>query len=105
LKPTDLILRSRAKHGVSKDGRRHNLACGRPSRRAQERAPQDEVIDDINMNRSSETNDQVSSRTLSPPMIVLRQQASQHGFGAIFELPSRPLRNYHFIYWSSLTTV
>jgi hypothetical protein len=41
--PTDLILRSRAKHGVSKDGRRHDLACGRPSRRAQERAPQDEV--------------------------------------------------------------
>jgi hypothetical protein len=37
---TDLILRSRAQHGVSKDGR---LACGRPSRRAQERAPQDEV--------------------------------------------------------------
>jgi hypothetical protein len=33
--PTDLVLmRSRAKHGVSKDD---------PSRRAQERAPQDEV--------------------------------------------------------------
>jgi hypothetical protein len=28
---------------VSKDGRWHDLACGRPSRRAQERAPQDEV--------------------------------------------------------------
>jgi hypothetical protein len=41
--PTDLILRSRAKHGVSKDGHRHDLAYGRPSRRAQERAPQDEV--------------------------------------------------------------
>ena len=40
---TDLILRSRAKHGVSKDGCRHDLAGGRPSRRAQERAPQDEV--------------------------------------------------------------
>jgi hypothetical protein len=39
----DLILRSRAKHGVSKDARRHDLAYGRPSRRAQERAPQDEV--------------------------------------------------------------
>jgi hypothetical protein len=38
-------------------------------------------------------------------MIVLRQQSSQPGFGAIFEMPSRPLRNYHFIYWSSLTTV
>jgi hypothetical protein len=24
--PTDLVLRSRAKHGVSKDGRWHNLA-------------------------------------------------------------------------------
>jgi hypothetical protein len=29
--PTDLILRSRAQHGVSKDGRWHGLACGRPS--------------------------------------------------------------------------
>jgi hypothetical protein len=28
---------------VSKDGRRLGLACGRPSRRAQQRAPQDEV--------------------------------------------------------------
>ena len=44
---TDLILRSRAKHGVSKDGCWHDLACGRSSRRAQGRAPQDEV-DDIN---------------------------------------------------------
>jgi hypothetical protein len=51
---TDLVLRSRAKHGVSKDGRWHDLACGRPSRRAQERAPQGEV-DDINMIRTSET--------------------------------------------------
>jgi hypothetical protein len=42
-KPTDLILRSRAQHGVLKDGRQHDLASGRPSRRAQERAPQDEV--------------------------------------------------------------
>jgi hypothetical protein len=33
IEPTGLIPRSRAKHGVSKDGRRHNLACGRPSRR------------------------------------------------------------------------
>jgi hypothetical protein len=41
--PINLILRSRAKHGVSKDGHRLDLACGRPSRRAQERAPQDEV--------------------------------------------------------------
>jgi hypothetical protein len=40
--PMDLVLRSCAKHGVSKDGRWHDLACGRPSRRAQERAPQDE---------------------------------------------------------------
>jgi hypothetical protein len=31
----DLILRSRAKHGVSKDGYQHDLPCGRPSRRAQ----------------------------------------------------------------------
>jgi hypothetical protein len=31
--PPDLILRSRAKHGVSKDGRRR-LASDRPSRRA-----------------------------------------------------------------------
>jgi hypothetical protein len=30
--PTDLILRSRAKHDVSKDGRRHGLVCDRPSR-------------------------------------------------------------------------
>ena len=30
-RPTDLILRSRAQHGVSKDGRRHGLARGRPS--------------------------------------------------------------------------
>jgi hypothetical protein len=27
-RPTDLIPRSRAKHGVSKDGRRHDLAHG-----------------------------------------------------------------------------
>jgi hypothetical protein len=33
-KPTDLILRSRVRHGVSKDGRRHDLVRGRPSRRA-----------------------------------------------------------------------
>jgi hypothetical protein len=37
-KPTDLILRSRAMRGVSKDGRRHDLACGRPSRRAQSKS-------------------------------------------------------------------
>src|SRR5271154_4583701 len=33
-KPTDLVQRSRAQHGVSKDGRQHHLAYGRPSRRA-----------------------------------------------------------------------
>jgi hypothetical protein len=44
-----LILRSRAKHGVSKDGHRHDFACGRPSRRAQERAPQDEVVDELRL--------------------------------------------------------
>jgi hypothetical protein len=75
-KPTDLILRSRAKHGVLKDGPWQDLACGRPSRRAQSksaaadfdtidcrsqagltsvRAPQDEVDDDIEMIQSSET--------------------------------------------------
>jgi len=32
-----------ARSAVSKDGRLLGLACGRPSRRAQERAPQDEV--------------------------------------------------------------
>jgi hypothetical protein len=42
LKPTDLILKE-ARSAVSKDGRWLGLACGRPSRRAQERAPQDEV--------------------------------------------------------------
>jgi hypothetical protein len=41
--PTDLILRSRAKRGVSKDERRRDLGWGRPSRRARERAPQDEA--------------------------------------------------------------
>jgi hypothetical protein len=30
-------------HGVSKETLWHGLACDRPSRRAQERAPQDEV--------------------------------------------------------------
>src|SRR6266853_4222914 len=30
----DLILRSRAQHGVSNDGRWHDLACDHPSRRA-----------------------------------------------------------------------
>ena len=39
----NLILRSIAQRCVSKDGCNHGLACGRPSRRAQERAPQDEV--------------------------------------------------------------
>ena len=39
-----LILRSRAQHGVSKDGRTARTR-GHPSRRAQERAPQDEVDD------------------------------------------------------------
>src|SRR5438309_912289 len=40
LKPTDLILRrAHALHApVSKDGRWHDLACGRPSRRARKRA-------------------------------------------------------------------
>src|SRR6516164_11422015 len=38
LEPTDLILRSRAKHGVSKDRRWRHIACGRPSRRAQQSA-------------------------------------------------------------------
>jgi hypothetical protein len=38
----DLILRSRAQHGVSKDGCTARTRC-HPSRRAQERAPQDEV--------------------------------------------------------------
>jgi hypothetical protein len=42
LKPTDLILKE-ARSAVSKDGRWLGLACGRPSRRTQERAPQDEV--------------------------------------------------------------
>src|SRR5271163_4751375 len=35
-----LVLRSRAKHGVSKDGQRRDLVYGRPSRRVQEHAPQ-----------------------------------------------------------------
>jgi hypothetical protein len=39
---TNLILRSRAQRGVSKDGRRHDLAFGRPSRR-RFAPPQDEV--------------------------------------------------------------
>jgi hypothetical protein len=56
LKPTRLMLRSgaapfialklfnsRALRRVSKHGRWLGLACGRPSRRAQVRAPQDEV--------------------------------------------------------------
>jgi hypothetical protein len=56
LKPTRLMLRSgaapfialklfnsRALRRVSKHGRWRGLACGRPSRRAQNRAPQDEV--------------------------------------------------------------
>jgi hypothetical protein len=30
-------------YGLIADGRQHDLSCGRPSRRAQERAPQDEV--------------------------------------------------------------
>jgi hypothetical protein len=51
-------------HGVSKDGCWHDLACGGPARRAQERAPQDEDDDDdddvdidfdIDMIRTSET--------------------------------------------------
>ena len=55
-KPTDLILRSRAKHGVSKDRCRHDVACGRPSRRAQESALlRTRLIDDIDMIRTSET--------------------------------------------------
>ena len=33
LDPADLILRSRAQRGVSKDGRCYGLARGRPSRR------------------------------------------------------------------------
>ena len=45
--PPDLILRSRAEHGVSKDGRnawtrRHPSRRAHPSPSAQERAPQDE---------------------------------------------------------------
>jgi hypothetical protein len=42
--PADLILRRPPSWAaVSKDGHRHDLACGRPSRRVQERAPQDEA--------------------------------------------------------------
>ena len=40
--------------GISKDGRWHDLGGGRPSRRAQERAPLDEA-DDIDRIRTSET--------------------------------------------------
>ena len=44
INPTNLVLRSRAKRGVSKDGRRHDTRLG-PSfeTRARERAPQDEA--------------------------------------------------------------
>jgi hypothetical protein len=41
-------------------------------------------------------------RALHKPVtltIVSRQQPSQRGFGAIFELRSLRLRNYHFIFW------
>ena len=75
LKPTDLILKEahrsrvypRSAHqvrksatadlrcAVSKDGRWLGVACGRPSRRAQERAPQDEVDACVDMIRTSET--------------------------------------------------
>jgi hypothetical protein len=42
--PDDLILTERASLArVSKDGRWHDLICGRPSRRAQQRAPLDEA--------------------------------------------------------------
>jgi hypothetical protein len=53
--PTDLILRSHAKHGVSKDGRCGMALTATVLRDARESAPQDEVIDDIDMIRTSET--------------------------------------------------
>jgi hypothetical protein len=53
---SDLILRRpRSCAAVSKDGGGHDLACGRPSRRAQERAPQDEAEDDVDMIGTMET--------------------------------------------------
>jgi hypothetical protein len=55
-KPADLILRSRAKHGVSKDRRRHHVACGRPSSRAPQSALlRMRLIGDIDVIRTSET--------------------------------------------------
>ena len=44
-----------ARSAVSKDGRWLGLPCGRPSRRAQVRAPQDEVDGCVDVIRASET--------------------------------------------------
>src|SRR5262249_35499298 len=59
---TDHVLRSRAKHGVSKDGNGYGLAGRRPSRRAQVRASSGRgCFDDIDMIRISETVYSISS--------------------------------------------
>jgi protein ImuB len=82
---TDLVLRSRAQHGVSKDGciaredGRHALKAqirGHPSRRAQERAPQDEVAN-------------IQADSLCPPRPI-RLFGRPEPIEAIAEVPDGP---------------
>jgi hypothetical protein len=53
--PTDLILRSRAQHGVSKDGRQHDLAVAVLRDARKSALLRTRLIDDIDMIRTSET--------------------------------------------------
>jgi protein ImuB len=82
---SDLVLRSRAQHGVSKDGctaredGRHALKAqirGHPSRRAQERAPQDEAAN-------------IQADSLCPPRPI-RLFGRPEPIEAIAEVPDGP---------------
>src|SRR5271165_2511433 len=68
----DLILRSRAQHGASKDFP-YAAACGRPSRRAQKRAPQDEVWKRFSNSQSAIITEIV--QTANPPVLDIRVYA------------------------------
>jgi protein ImuB len=86
---SDLVLRSRAQHGVSKDGntaqtRGHPSRRAHPSPRAQERAPQDEAE---NLFIAAPTRIQADS--LSPPRPI-RLFGRPEAIEAIAEVPDGP---------------
>jgi protein ImuB len=80
----NLILRSRAQHGVSKDG---YTARGHPSRRAPERAPQDEAANFFLA--GAENENRLHQDGLSPPRPI-RLLGRPEPIEAIAEVPDGP---------------